>query len=405
MGVAVPLARRDDRSRVSTAAATWLVRGGAPLYLVLAVAGFVLEAARGSAPLVSAWELFVLLWAFVIGALILRRDPGHPIGWIFCASTLLLAITYFTGEYAVHAIVTRPGSLPWGEAVAWLSLWTSLPAAALLGIFLPLLFPDGHLPSPRWRVAAWLGAGLLAVAVVLAMLAPSGYGRGFSAIRNPIGIESARDAFALAGIVVNGLFLALVFASVLSVFLPVRRADEVQRLQIKWFSYAMVLLFASFLASIASDWLSNFAPLEEVLAAVAMTALPTAVGIAVLRYRLYEIDVLISRTLLYGVLTALLAGLYTASIALFQRLFVATTGQSSDLAIVLTLFVLATLFTPLRTRLQTGMDRYLKLEPVAQGATSTDAGLEDLERLAQLHRRGVLTDDEFAAKKRQILRL
>jgi hypothetical protein len=133
----------------------------------------------------------------------------------------------------------------------------------------------------------------------------------------------------------------------------------------------------------------------------AVTALPLAVGIAILRYRLYEIDVIINRTLVYGLLTAVLAGLYTGALALFQRLFVAITGQGSDLAIVMTLFVLATVFTPIKTSLQTAVDTRLKAAPAPGGSSAT--GLDDLMKLAELHRHCVLTDEEFSAKKRQIL--
>ncbi|TMC03078.1 MAG: SHOCT domain-containing protein [Chloroflexi bacterium] len=138
-----------------------------------------------------------------------------------------------------------------------------------------------------------------------------------------------------------------------------------------------------------------------VLTVAAVTALPVAVGIAILRYRLYEIDVIINRTLVYGLLTAALAGLYTAALAFFQRLFVAVTGQSSDLAIVMTLFVLATVFTPIKTSLQTAVDARIKTTVRPSGSSST--GLDDLVKLAELHSHGVLTDEEFSAKKRQIL--
>src|SRR5438045_6240353 len=141
---------------------------------------------------------------------------------------------------------------------------------------------------------------------------------------------------------------------------------------------------------------------SQILALIAVTALPTAAGIAILRYRLYEIDIIINRTVVYVSLTAVLAGVYTAAVALFQRAFVAVTGQGSDIAIVMTLFVLATVFTPIKNTLQSNADRYLK--PVAPGRNAGTA-IDDLIRLAELHSRGILTDDEFAAKKKQVLNI
>src|SRR5204863_2293401 len=140
--------------------------------------------------------------------------------------------------------------------------------------------------------------------------------------------------------------------------------------------------------------------LGDIFALIALTVFPTATGIAILRYRLYEIDIIINRTVVYVTLTAVLAGVYTAAVALFQRAFVAATGQSSDIAIVMTLFVLATVFTPIKNTLQSNADRYLKPVVPARGG---DTAVDDLIRLAELHARGILTDDEFAAKKKQVL--
>ena len=134
--------------------------------------------------------------------------------------------------------------------------------------------------------------------------------------------------------------------------------------------------------------------------AIALAALPAAVGVAILRHGLYEIDLIINKTVVYVLLTAVLGGIYTAALAFFQRLFVATTGQGSDLAIVATLFVLATVFTPVKNTLQERVDRRIK-PPSRHGAHRV--GIDELVMLAELHRSGVLTDDEFAAKKKQIL--
>lgn len=393
-----------DRRRGPMSRADWLVWFAVALYVALAVSGFMLATAWRAISFLSGWELFVLLWAMLIGAQILRRHPRHPIGGILCASPVILGLGGFAQQYAIYALARSPGALPGGELAAWLGIWLPILAASLLGIFLPLLFPDGRLPSPRWRWVAWLDGAAVVLFVAVAMLASdtSTYGRAGFAIGNPLELGEARAVFAFLVPALYGWFLALALLSVVSVFLRARDANPDQRLQIKWFSYAAALLFASFAASLLGELSTAAELLAELLTAVAITALPTAVGIAVLRYRLYDIDLLINQTVVYGALTAILAGLYTGSIALFQRTFVAMTGQSSDLAIVLAIFVLATVFTPIKTRLQTRVDGYFKPAPSGSGAAPA-GNLDDLERLALLHSRGVLTDEEFAAKKRQVL--
>jgi len=133
-----------------------------------------------------------------------------------------------------------------------------------------------------------------------------------------------------------------------------------------------------------------------------MTAIPSAaVGIAILRYHLYEIDLIINRTIVYALLTAVLAGVYSAAVAFFQRLFLAMTGENSDLAIVMTLFVLATVFTPVKNTLQGAVDR--RIRPASRPASAHSTSIDDLLILSELHDRGVLTDEEFASKKKQVL--
>jgi hypothetical protein len=388
---------------VSRSGAPWLLSAGMALYVALAASGLALEFRRGGLSPLTAWEAFVLLWWYVIGALIVRRYPRHPIGWIFCAAAIAVGgVAYLSLEYAIYGLAIEPDGLPAVEFAAWLARWVQVAAIVSVGLFLPLLFPDGRLPSRRWRPVAWFASAVVAVAVLTAMFGPIDYA-DFPTIRNPMEVAGARDAFAILVPLLYVLYLSVALLCVASVFIRVRHADEEERLQIKWFSYAAALLFVSYVIGVLSEWIRDLALVDQVVSAIAITALPTAVGIAVLRYRLYDVDPLINRTLLYGVLTAILAGLYTGSIALFQRTFVATTGQSSDLAIVLTIFVLVTVFTPLKTRLQSGLDRYFQRSAAGGAASAPASGLDDLDRLAELHRRGVLTDDEFAAKKKQVL--
>jgi hypothetical protein len=231
------------------------------------------------------------------------------------------------------------------------------------------------------------------------MFAPQHYTE-YPNIRNPLGMDAWADAFAMWDVASEVLLLALIVLSGLALLDRLRRAGTEEHLQIRWFAFAVAIVVVAFIVDELTRFAPGLAALSQLLALVAVTALPTAAGIAILRYRLYEIDVIINRTVVYVSLTAVLAGLYTAAVALFQRMIVALTGESSDLAVVMTLFVLATVFTPLKNTLQSSADRYLKpiAPPVAEGSA-----IDDLVKLAELHARGILTDDEFAAKKKQVL--
>jgi hypothetical protein len=390
-------ATRTSKPRSRASALAWSLAG---LYVVLVLLAFRFGSEAASVTLVDAWIFFAMLWFVVIGALIVGRHERHPIGWMFCATALSFAAAAFAQSYAIVALTAQHRGLPGGELMAWLGFWISMPGTAVIALFLPLLFPDGRLPSRRWRPVGWAAGVLAVIAVLDTMFKPASY-PGFALVRNPLGIYEWDGLFDLLDVSTDIVFILLIVLTAVALFDRMRRAGPEERLQIRWFVFAGCIVILGFL----SDSLQGIAPGIEaasvVLTVAAVTALPLAVGIAILRYRLYEIDVIINRTLVYGLLTAVLAGLYTGALALFQRLFVAITGQGSDLAIVMTLFVLATVFTPIKTSLQSAVDARLRTTPAP--GNSSSAGLDDLMKLAELHRHGVLTDDEFSAKKRQIL--
>src|SRR5438093_1211423 len=320
------------------------------------------------------WVFFTLLWGAVIGALILSRYPSHPVGWLFIVVALCFGASMFSSGYALEAIVFNPDTLPGGEVAAWLTFWLELPGVAALALFLPLLFPDGHLPSPRWRPVAWLGAGLLAVATAVTMVTPSVIPE-YPNVRNPIGIREWSGAFDMLNALSEAVLIPLVVLCGAALFDRMRRAGPIERLQIRWFAFAVAILVFAFITEEISRVVTAFGPYSAFLAIVALTALPTAAGIAILRYRLYEIDVIINRTVVYVGLTAVLAGLYTAAVALFQRTIVALTGESSDLAVVMTLFVLATVFTPLKNTPRAGHFRSARRSLAAISSASCSPAL------------------------------
>ena len=401
-------ARAIAETRLEPSRAGWLGWSSVILYAILAAASLALEVSQeGRSSLTDVWIVIAIFASALVGALIVNSRPGHPIGWMFCVAALSFGVGFFSRQYAIQALVVVPGTLPFGYAMAWFGFWVDMPGIAVVALFLPLLFPDGHLPSARWRPAGYFATGVVVVAVAVATIAPATYASaGYPSIRNPIGLDQYRAAFDVVDSIMQPLLLVLVVIGALALFDRVRRANADERQQLKWFGYAGALVLAAFLIEAAARALPSVASLRlasDAVALLALTALPAAVGIAILRYGLYDIDLIINRTLVYVLLTGVLAGVYTGAVALFQRLFVAMSGQGSDLAIVMTLFVVATVFTPVKNTLQEHVDRRIRPAGKALPAPGHHAGVDDLLMLAELHRRGVLTDGEFAAKKKQIL--
>ena len=349
-------------------AAAWVAWSLCLLCVALAVGSLLLSSLNGDSlrEIVVEEEVLtvaVLTTTFsIVGALIASHRPKNPIGWIFCAAALFQGLNAFGDEYATYALITRPGSLPLGVEVSWFKEWIWFPGLALILVFLPLLFPDGRPPSPRWRPVAWLGGALIILFSVLAsiLIWPE---RG-KALLGPgqTGDEGPGWLFALVGSLFM-LMLVAALAAVISLLVRFWQSRGEERQQIKWFSFAAVLMFAFFIASdIGFDRLLPHLRetlLVVVVGALAIASIPVATAIAILRYRLYDIDVVINRTLVYGSLTATLALVYFGGVAATQALFRALTGQEQQpqLAIVVSTLVIAALFNPLRRRIQAFVDR------------------------------------------------
>jgi hypothetical protein len=247
---------------------------------------------------------------------------------------------------------------------AWTANWYWFLMLALALIYLPMLFPDGRLPSRRWLPIAVL-AGIAALGFVLPRAfmdtLPLNEAPGYR-IDNPIGIEGLGPVENLPffGVLLNGLLVIAFVGAAASVVVRFRRSRGVERLQMKWFVYVTVVLVGgSILTSVIGvasglRWLEQF---SFVLSMVALVGLPIAVGIAILRYRLYDIDVVINRTLVYGPLTAILVLIYLGGVVSLQYAFRILTGQESQGAIVASTLAIAALFNPLRHRVQAFVDR------------------------------------------------
>jgi hypothetical protein len=283
-----------------------------------------------------------------VGAIIASRRPSNAIGWIFCTIGLCGGAEVFTVEYGIYALVTNPGSLPAGLIATWIGTWVWLPSVTLTITFLLLLFPHGRLLSPRWRPVAWLAAGLTVVAVVFFALAPWDLLDPGIPARNPFGIEGLRDFGVAIATPVFVIGIPTMLLSVASLVLRFRRSRGEERQQLKWFVYAGVLSVGAILIPSAAS---------SLLQLLVLPLLPVAAGIAILRYRLYDIDLIINRTLVYGSLTVVLILLYMGGVVALQGIFRVLTGQESQLAIVASTLVIAALFNPLRRRIQSFIDR------------------------------------------------
>jgi hypothetical protein len=303
--------------------------------------------------------IVIPLTCSTVGVIIASRRPDHPIGWLFCVVGLLAGLNHLCAEYAIYALLSQPDSLPGGRAAAWVASWCGLPANALL-VFVGLLFPDGRLPSRRWLPFAWLNVVVAAVGTVaVAFLA--GPIPTLTPIENPLGLEGAQTLLGPVATVAGALERGILgLVAVASLFLRLRRAGGEEREQIKWLAYAAsVVVIGAILTYVipeATDaqWVGR---VGLVLLAVGFVGIPIAIGIAILRYRLYDINLLINRTLVYGTLTATLGALYFGAIVVLQRVFVALTGQRSTLAVVASTLVIAALFNPLRRSIQSFIDR------------------------------------------------
>jgi hypothetical protein len=279
----------------------------------------------------------------------------NAIGWILMVAAGVFAVSGFAQCYAIYALFTNAGSLPAGRVAGWLWSWTPYVGLGLVGTFLLLLFPDGRLPSRHWRIVAWLAAGSLVV-LFLGSFAPRRLG-GFddiTSVRNPFGIDAAGGVFQqLNGSIAWTVLVVSILASASSFVVRLRRAKGEERLQLKWFAYAATLLAVGFVALSTTDG-ESWVGIAPWLAG--LVALPLAIGVAIFRYRLYEIDVIIRRTLVYGGVTASLAGLYFAIVLLLQQVFSSFAG-GSDLAIAGSTLAVAALFRPVRNRMQALVDR------------------------------------------------
>jgi hypothetical protein len=332
---------------------TWVAWSMLAIFVAGYAVGVPLSVANGKFEQDS--SLLLAFAAFMaVGAVIVAHRPGNAVGWIFSAIGLLTATGVVAAEYAAYVARTRPGSAPGVVLAAWYNSWWWYPTLALVLVFTPLLFPTGRLLSARWRPVAAVAAVGTATIIALSALQPTFQDEDHP-IRNPIGLAGIPDPEAGAlGAVLFGLLLLCSVAAVLSVVLRFRRSRGVERQQLKWFTYAAALMGAFLLLS---DYLFPQSGVVEVLYGLAVALVPVAAGVAVLRYRLYDIDRLVNRTLVYGALTALLGAVYAGAVLVLGQLFGGVGGDPPSLAVAGATLAVAALFQPARRRIQAVVDR------------------------------------------------
>lgn len=298
-----------------------------------------------------------------IGALVAARQPANPIGWLLLGIMVVMSVVFAGDGYAVYGLYTRPGSLPGSLWAAWASGWLWVIVIGSFLTFVPLLFPTGRLPSPRWRLLGWLtGAFLASAACVLALRPQIDLEARVGAVRNPIGIDPMAD---LARWVDGpGAALSSVFslAALISLVVRFRQGSGEERQQIKWFGLAIGLMVAYFqtVTLLELTGLPNVgSSVPGVIAAfLAILSIPVAIAIAILKHRLYDIDLIINRTLVYGALTVLLALVYVAGVLGIGGVARALTASGSNsVAVAASTLIVAAVFRPARARIQGFIDR------------------------------------------------
>jgi hypothetical protein len=332
---------------------------------------------RSDTPIYYYWleTSMVAVGYSTVGAIVASRLPESPIGWLFCAIGLIFGASHFSAEYAAYDLLAPSRSLPASEAFAWLTSWVWVGGLGLI-VFLDLLFPNGRLPSARWRWFARFTAIALLPAAILAALSP-----GLilsSTLQNPLGIEGLPNASKA----IEAFMYALVVVGASSMLARLRYAGRIERQQIKWFAYATavaisgVILKNTLYPAVGVTWIWW---VGLVLTAVGVVSSPVAMGIAIFRYRLYQIDILINRTLVYGSLTAVLAAVYLGGVLVLQYAFRALTGEESQFAVVASTLIIAALFIPLRRRIQSFIDKrfYRRKYDAAKTLEAFSAKLRD----------------------------
>ena len=339
-------------------------------------------------PVANALLVLVILGFVTLGVLVSYRRPGNAVGWIITGMGISLALSGFAQSYGVYALYTDPGSLPGGEVMAWLSAWIIIPSLFAAPALLFLLFPDGHLMSRGWLIVFWLVIAATCVTTLSSALDPVLDDAPFKGVVNPLGVDTSGTPFALISPFGWLGMAAGLLAAAPAMIVRLRRSRGVERQQLKWIASAAAVLPLASLTAVVSYYLGWYAA-ASILPFLAPVLIPLAAGYAVLKYRLYDIDIVINRTLVYGSLTVMLVSLYLGGVVATQTLFRLLTGQEQQpqFAVVVSTLAIAALFNPLRRRIQAFIDRlfYRRKYDAAKTLEAFSRKLRDETNLDELN--------------------
>jgi hypothetical protein len=344
---------RPGWSARSAGLVAWIACALVTALVIAAVVLFVQNYAAGSAlgDFGLAHALIAVTYA-VVGALVVTRRPHNPIGWLLCAIAVPSALACLADQYARYSLLIRPGSLPAATWVAWVGTWAWL-FSFLTVPFLLLLFPEGRLLSPHWRWAIWWSGAALAAVIGLVMVAPRNKVSEFAIsglvsklpVTNPLFGDRFAELIATYRLAPYLLSAASYLPALIGLLLRFQRSRGTERQQLKWFLFGGTLTMLGVLAPSA------------VFLAVTGIGIPIGAGIAILKHHLYDIDRLINRTLVYGLLTVLLGGAYALAVLLLGQLFGGISTEPPSWAVAGATLAVAALFRPARRRIQDGVDR------------------------------------------------
>ena len=326
------------------------------------VVGTVAVATGGDVSITSTVAPMAAVTSLLVGAILVTRLPRQPIGWLLWTGGLLFALTRITHGLADHGLTYDPGSVPGAIWFAWVNAWIGVGGFVLLGVLLPLLYPTGNPPSPRWRPLVGvtiLGLGALTALAAVTPFAPGTYPPG---IENPLVIGgSLGDALVALQSVLGVALLMLLVLALASLVVRYPRAAGIERQQLKWFAFIgaiaiTALAIAGLLQDSTGDILATIDWFGWLFGIGGLVLMPIAIGVAVLRYRLYEIDRLISRTIGWAAVTSVLVAVFVVVILVIQAALASITS-SSTIAVAASTLVVFALFQSLRRRVQARVDR------------------------------------------------
>ncbi len=365
------MSRWSDRALRRLAWAGWWVVAIASVggWVVTSIGKVDSPASWGSS-LLGEYAFAVVVLSFpLVGLAVLVRQPRNRVGWLLEVVGLSWALPGLVYAYAHYGLVIAPGSVPGPEVAAAVNEGSWTWGILTMGVFLILLFPDGHLPSPRWRVVAWLAAAAAVLAPLAIALAPGALEEApVPGIVNPLAVEALEPAVLVLSALSLPLVPICIVAAAVSLAQRLRRSSGIQRQQIKWLATAGGLVAALFAVALSTTVVAELASggspgvqplpvrLVQEVSILSFLLLPLAIGAAILRFRLFDIDVVINRALVYGSLTAALAGLYLGSVLLLQLVLRPLTVDS-DLAVAVSTLAVAAAFRPARRRIQGVVDR------------------------------------------------